>query len=406
MRVVTLLTAILMGVFPLVAYARCDVVQNPTNTTITCNTSTEGGLEFSGQDHFNMTVSEGVSVSGPDTGLALSTRYMNLGNDGVISGGRTGIALLPLKDGNEAIPQELQIGNRGSIRGQEVAISVTEDPARDRDVYVSVYNGGDFHNGAITSAGVGIQLGERGFVNNKGSIISTGDAVRGGSGTSVANYRLIESAQGDGVRTAVGDASNYGHIRALNGAAIRATQAQTSTVYNFHTGRLEGEVGIDHRAAGVSNIHNYGHITGHGGVAVRASDGADTLSFWGGSLQGSVELGAGDDRLQFGRDLLGGMSGEFAGGGILDGGDGHDLVNMGLYSDSISDIYYERDVLHLETFAAGEATLLMRFRGFEVLRFYDLEYEVEDPAPVPLPSGILFLIGALGAGMGLRRLRL
>ncbi len=404
------------------ALAQC--VESPTNTYV-CSGVATGFTD--GSDAVSVTVNPGATVSrvGNDA-LRLRGLGSSVVNDGTINGidGSDGI------DGGDG----LTVTNSGTITAENKAID-----ADDKDSLTVVNTGaisaidkairnGDGSNASLDNSGTifsetdeGFESGDDATVVNSGMIEAQDDAVQVGDNASITNSGIIRSFRNLAVGAEQQDAIDIDSGTILNEATgVIESEANAgidydgSTITSFisNSGRISGTTGIlvdkgeddptnENTAAQI--ILNYGIIEGTDGLAVDVGAGNDGLTLFGGStLIGGIDMGTGDDTLNLFDDL----AGNIAGGAVLDGGAGVDLVDFkNLTIANVLRAWSNSKVLSLivDTPASSFRVALSNWEDFQ---FGDDVYDRDQilaVAPVPLPAAGLMVLAGLGGLALLRR---
>lgn len=182
-----------------------------------------------------------------------------------------------------------------------------------------------------------VSLGDQFLLVNSGTITShTDDAVMStGVGARIINYgsirSLSDSAASNGVDISDSDSgsvvtlTNYGTISAVGGTAIQGDQYGHSHISNF--GIVQGNV-----AQGIAAdvLRNGGQIIGD----VSLGSGNDLLNGVGGTIEGIVHAGGGDDTI-FGGVSDNTLRGQ-GGNDHLYGGNGDDTITGSTGSDTLT----------------------------------------------------------------------
>ena len=228
----------------------------------------------------------------------------------------------------------INIGKSGSIFGQYTAIIID-------DAENSIYNDGNIisiNTEAVKSFGDKFEL------SNNGTITShLGDAVfSSGANSSIVNYGLIQSIGSNllaygvnlyysGPGTAV-TLTNFGTISAAGGIAVVGDTDGVDRITNF--GTFNGDV---EQQGGNDFFRNGGNVLGD----IDLGTGMDLFKGWGGTVDGTIHGGGGNDTIygglsddaifgDAGADVLKGGSGD----DTLIGGPGHDFLKGGPGSDT------------------------------------------------------------------------
>jgi hypothetical protein len=285
-------------------------------------------------------------------------------------------------------------------------------------------------NGKLTNSGTifsetneGYESGDNAVIVNSGTIEAQDDAVQIGQNGKITNSGIIRSfknqvpgaEQQDAIDIDSGEIINEatGVIESEANAGIDfdgSTIASTIT----NRGRISGTTGIlvdkgqdDPLAANTAAqiMENYGIIEGSDGLAVDVGAGNDVLSLFGGStLIGGIDMGDDDDTLNLFDDL----AGQIAGGKVLDGGAGVDLVDFkNLTVAAVLRAWGNARVFNMivKTPGSSYSVALTNWEGY---RFGDEVFDrsqIAAVAPVPLPAAGLMMLAGLGGLAALRRRR-
>jgi hypothetical protein len=426
------------------ALAQC--VESPTNTYV-CSGTAPGFTD--GDPAVSVTVNSGATVS-RSTGDGLRLRglgssVLNNGtiegignndgidggfdfsvtNNGTIRGGSRGI--------DADAKDNLHVDNSGTITavGKAIRNSFLEDangdPVIDVDGRPQFGRNANIINrstGVIRSeTDEGIESGDFATIDNAGLVEAQDDAIQVDGDATITNSGIIRSKanpdplaeQQDAIDIDSGSILNTatGVIESEANAGIDFDGSDTtSTIEN--RGRISGTTGIlvdkgipdplnENTAAQI--ILNYGIIEGYDGLAVDIGAGNDELSLFGGSsLIGGIDMGTDDDTLTLFDDL----AGNIAGGAVLDGGAGIDLVDFEKLT--IADVlraWGNTRVFNLilKTPKSSYSVSLANWEGY---RFGTTTYDrsqIAAVAPVPLPAAGLMMLAGLGGLVALRRRR-
>ncbi len=251
------------------------------------------------------------------------------------------------------------------------------------------------NRGTISGTGHGIDATTGLTVTNAGTITGRDEGIRSGLGSAIDNAGSIASTAASGIAMGSGSVLNRpgATIRSDTAAAIAVTGAGTSRIEN--RGTLSGGTGI-FGGAGAETVLDTGLIEGRGGRAIDLGAGDDALLLYAGSsLSGTADLGDGADTLGF----FGRFTGDFAGGAVLDGGPGDDVIRFDSYRRrDISAFRLDGDVVHL-AFGIGADLFALTLRSWEAFDFNgeaaSLTELATPPAIVPLPRGAPLLAAAL-----------
>lgn len=399
-----------------------------------CTGSDGDGLNIgNGSNAATITVETGASVSNPG-GDALRARGSNntVINHGTIAG--------TAPDGSDGIDggHGLSVQNFGTITATNKGVDAEAKNdfalenhgtihAVDKAVRNADGNNAYLYNAVgasiISDLDEGFETGDNARVINYGTISASDDAVQLGENALIDNYGLIESrlrgAQDandpqDGIDIDSGTINNHAGavIRSDDDAAIDYDGSDITSYIN-NWGTIAGtkgvlvETGLD--AAGNPNgelantarqvITNHGVIAGSQGTALLLGQGHDQIFAMAGSqVLGDVLMGADDDTITFAADFDGLFD------GLLDGGTGFDTLEfLGLGFADLRAVTREGTA-----FALGFDSFSLLLSGWESLVFTDGSYAMADIAAlaaVPLPGGLVLMLGGVGMLAGLRKRR-
>ncbi len=378
------------------------------------------------RDGLTLTVRPGAAVSDDKDALKLEGDGNRVTNRGTINGGDEaivgGTALTVVNRGaifagDKGIDTEgsdgLRVINAGLIDAADKALRAgpDDDGIGGRDLHLT-----NTATGVILSGDEGVEAGDDARVENAGRITAAEDAVQIGEHGVILNSGIIASVgdDGDGIDIDSGRIENTGQITALatTGAGIDVDAAGFDLEI-VNTGLIRGNTGIlvEDGTTDTANtqsqiIDNAGLIEGTGGMAFALAGGRDVLTLYqGGALIGAGDFGSGNDVFGFGLDYFDTAVGAVAGGAVIDGGTGFDRVSLAsVLSSDISGLTETSQGVLLSLYDDSASVLLS---GFEQIGFADARFRIAADgvlAPVPLPAGLVLLVGALGA-LGLARRR-
>ncbi|MCV6594589.1 MAG: VPLPA-CTERM sorting domain-containing protein [Silicimonas sp.] len=430
-------------------HAACTPEDPDSGDAVTCLATDSDGFK-SGKKRLTVTVASGAEVqsdAGKDA-IKLQDDDNTIVNIGTIDGddeaivGGDGLSVINtglIRGGDKAIVGENEDDERAAnmtiLNSVGASIIATGDDAIKGAENLSVTN-----HGLISAGDKGIQAEDetdtktRVIVVNSttGEIRTVDESIEGGDDSVITNLGLITSSEDDaldlGERAVI---KNYGTIRNTGGAQD-AMDLDSAVITNFAGGLIEslsdGAIDFDESAT-ESRITNHGVIRGLTyGVLVESdpAEGANTAAQIienAGLIEGGTHalfLGAGEDsyRHQSGATLRGAtdfgadndsfyfedvLSGVVAGGAVMAGGAGEDVMSFLAYSlADLTDVVKNAGVTSL-FFGAGQVNVT----GWESFTFADQTVTAGDltapMAPVPLPAAGWLVLAGLGALAGMRR---
>ena len=287
---------------PVSAQQTCSPATPSDGDTITCS-GTGIGIVDGGLDDATITVETGAVITGTNQAFRFDddTTFTNFGtltgqNDHGVQGDNDNTVInrgtITGLDGDGVnIDNDGLVENYGIIRGADDGVQLEDDATVINHATGEIY---------ADDEGVNINT-DNATLTNAGLIEAGDDAVNAARGATITNSGIIRSVGGDqdAVDLDSGTVVNSGTIMAIgtqDGIDFDPS-GDSSSVTN--SGLIEGNVGInvDPADTGAQTIVNSGTITGRGGVAMDLGAGDDTLEIAGGTINGTVELGAGTDTL-------------------------------------------------------------------------------------------------------------
>ncbi|HEX8258462.1 MAG TPA: hypothetical protein VF589_12600 [Allosphingosinicella sp.] len=242
----------------------------------------------------NIANSAGAIIAGGSTGLSLESAFTYISNGGTISGG-SGAAVEMF--GNW---QSLHNLAGGTLRGGLDGVLATGE--------CEIFN-----DGTISARGVGVRINGFSEISNAGSIFGSGEygVVIQGSWSSLTNSGYI-----GGSHVGVYVVADTGETRIYNSGTIEGIyieSSSTSPTFIFNSGELHG---VYNMYSGPVVLRNSGDIIGD---VVGGYDTQDTIR--------NIGTIAGEVRLQGGNDIFNGAGGTVT--GSVDGGAGNDRLTAG-----------------------------------------------------------------------------
>jgi len=252
----------------------------------------------------------GISASGKSALVVNNGTLAASGNGVVLSGTRANLT----NNGEISSLKAMAIVSSGSL-----AILTNHGTARADGTVVATSGSGVklTNDGAIISAkGTAVTAsGITAILTNSGTITAAKDAiVLSGDDGKITNSGLIKSAA-YAISVSADDAivTNYKTIQAGGGIRM-AGSGETVANYGTITGTLASLATIDLSKATASSLHNYGLLSSKG-IAFLGGSGTQSL-FNSGTINGSIDLGAGNDYFD-------GTAGRVS--GTVSGGSGNDV---------------------------------------------------------------------------------
>ena len=193
------------------------------------------------------------------------------------------------------------------------------------------------NNGAITAEGLGVS--SNGLFQNNGAIRSqtTGVSQGGSYSAGLVNTGLIEGAT-FGVSVFGSAVTNSGSIKATGAGA--GVEMYASSLENLVGGTISGPVAVTSNGifGGGNRVANAGVINGDIDFARNSAfPSRDAFTDNGGTLNGNLKLGAGDD--VFVTDLSRFVDGRFTGvTGVVDAGEGIDRLVLRIGADATTTV--------------------------------------------------------------------
>ncbi|MFD2185050.1 hypothetical protein ACFSOX_23095, partial [Rhodoplanes azumiensis] len=342
------------------------VVNNAGTIRSSDDTFEDGWLSTYGGDGVDFNSATGGVVHNLAGGLIEGSRHAVTGKKGLTVINEAGATLIGRNgsginvDNDKTVANTVYVTNYGVIVGKSQGYEDSDGDAIDTDGLAVIDNYGvirgeghnGYHNGE-PNVSEGIAIGGGTIMNHEGATIygwgraiEVDDSSNGAAfaATTITNAGTI---QGDGNLPTGVDAADAAVFveRIKGGEAINLVGNWADTVTNTATGTIVGGVKM---GGGADTVVNDGAMTATGGSALDTGDG-DDLVVNRGTLTGAVLLGAGADELintstgviagdvSFGKgnDKLG-NSGRIV--GILDMGDGDDVINLYIGSNGEGEI--------------------------------------------------------------------
>jgi Ca2+-binding RTX toxin-like protein len=312
------------------------------------------GADMSGA---NNTVTNMGTISGGLHGITLAGGSCTIANDGTITG-VAGNGIIAYAGTSQTIRNTSTIsGGANGIQLSNSGCAVTNEGTIAGSIGSGIVLFGNLqtvsNTGTITGGAHGIAnlalAGAAGlFVENSGTIASTGDISGDGIFAAgrlrLTNSGTIDSAGYYGVKCGYASIVNSGNIACLYGiSAIGLNSSLASTITNLDTGIISGpnQSSIRNLGTGALTIVNNGQIKG----AISLGSNNDSYDGTLGTAIGAINGDGGDDAIAGGdgRELINGGSGndDLDGGGgndafVVSGNDGDDIYDGGAGIDRIS----------------------------------------------------------------------
>lgn len=296
------LAASLFLAAPATAQSACSPAAPADGDTVICG-GTGTGIIDDGLDDATITVEPGAVIIGAAQGFEFDDG-VTFSNAGTITGegdhgvqGDNGVTVTntgtitgEAGDGVN-IDNDGEVVNSGTITGSDDGVQL-EANARVRNLAT----------GVIIAADEGVNINTDGaFLSNDGLIEAGDDGVNAAENAVILNTGTIRSTgDQDGIDLDSGTITNSGLIISMGNEDGIDFDVSTNASTVTNTGRIEGAIGIntDPTETSSQSIINSGEIIGRSGVAMNLGGGDDTLEIGGGRIEGSVELGDGNDTLR------------------------------------------------------------------------------------------------------------
>ena len=248
-------------------------------------------------DQENAIVMPGIELASTDGfGISGSGQHHHIGVFGSVGGDLGGIAI------TDAYQTRISVGTQGTVTSDNDAINIGGDDSR-------IVN----HGSIVSLNAYGIEFGP--------GVVGTSGPPSYNASASVSNFGTISGEYGIYAKYTDLSISNHGTIIGVFGSAIVA-EASNSQIKNF--GLIVGDI---YFTAGINTIYNRGHLEGF----LNTGKGVDMVDNRGGTIDGQIGLGDGNDT------FIGGGDDEYASGGkgndVLNGGGGADKLFGGIGDD-------------------------------------------------------------------------
>jgi uncharacterized protein YhjY with autotransporter beta-barrel domain len=250
-----------------------------------------------------------------------SNAYLTVGSAGIVTGS-TAIRLKQRPDNTSGLTN-LSIQNSGAISGTGGTAIVAESGT-------AIGNIDNVQGGTIGAiSGLVGSIGNGGAIDggNVSAVNSSGSNYVTNTGTIVSSNSIATLSLGDGT------VDNYGSITNTGSGAVIISSGPLS-VYNHGSGSISANGGTAISTASQLYIRNQGIISGS--IDAHMATAGATIDTSGGTIEGDILFGSGDDLLLGG--LLDIETGSFSNiSGNVDGGSGLDTVNFALATDGTLD---------------------------------------------------------------------
>ena len=316
--------------------------------------------------------------------------------------------LIQAEEGDDDGADDVTVNNYGTLAAKDKGVTV------DNGTGLTLLN--DTGASITSNENEAVEAGDDADITNRGTIQGFDDAVQVGENATIENFGLIENTQTfadlasdpdleaqDSIDIDSGTITNHAGatIKSTTNAAIDFDPGAADS-YIHNAGTITGTyaVTVDEADMAGQHIYNAGVLEGTEGIALNLGMGEDSLTMeMGGTLIGGVDMGAQNDMFAFALDYVF-SPGDFAGGGLLDGSTGFDVLSiLGLSSEDIAGVSVDGSIFSLSLF--GETDMLIT--SWERIAFSDGLYHLGDDgtlSAVPLPAGGVLILSAL-AGMGI-----